>query len=390
MTTPDAEATDVEAERQPPQEQRQPEHADPPTFAATTGTVRGHGPLVAWLPYLLIIGPAAAWAMALSGFVFGVVSRGVAASANVWEGHVVAATTAVACICWFYEVWRRRRAGEVLTRIPRLPLAAFTIVACGYCLVIVADSPRLDGGSLLGQYIQAGVVLLWCPLLIPALGEIFATRPDGSHAAARRSAVLSMAGLVLAGVALTSSQVLLAYHGSLDMLYRQYELNTDPAFQGTPIPSAVGLGGVLAACAYCVSNAILEEFVFAVLVLGLDRARWNKSWIIAVAFVLRAAMYMYYGPSGAAGGIFGAANASVLLRTRRLVPIIAMHALFDAIIAIGSDNNLFPSGWVALLGAEALVCAAAVAVLIAVDKLVRGSADHPRSLSSAVRRVWAR
>ncbi len=305
---------------------------------------------------------------------------------------MVAATTALAGLYWLEELWRRRREGGRLARIPRPALIALTVAGCGVCCAVILDAARLNGGSLFGQCAQAAVVLLWCPLLIPAVGDFFAQRPDGSHApAARRAAAVCMTGLVLAGIVLTLASLLLVHHESYDMLYRQYELNTDPAFQGTPIPTALGVGGVLAACGYCVSNAILEEFVFAVLVLGLERARWKKGWIIAVAFVVRGLMHLYYGPSGMAGGIFGAANAYALLRWRRLVPIIAMHALFDAISAVGGDNNLFPSGLVAFLVVQALTCTIIVALLAAGDKLVRpGSARAPRAIASAARRVLAR
>ncbi len=79
----------------------------------------------------------------------------------------------------------------------------------------------------------------------------------------------------------------------------------------------------------------LEEIVVvAFLVTTLEQARRPRPEIIAVALLLRASYHIYYGPGVAGIFVWAAVFLWLFLRFRTILPLIAVHSLWDVMVIL--------------------------------------------------------
>jgi len=121
----------------------------------------------------------------------------------------------------------------------------------------------------------------------------------------------------------------------------------------TTNPSAATL---LFDAAHSVQAGFVEEcVVLAFLVATLRQARRPTAEIVAVAVLCRVSYHLYYGPGVLGIAVWAAVFAWLYLRTRSLVPLIAVHCCWDLVVT-------FAQRWPSVAGFAAL---AMVAVVIA-------------------------
>ncbi|MFC6883381.1 CPBP family intramembrane glutamic endopeptidase [Actinomadura yumaensis] len=101
-----------------------------------------------------------------------------------------------------------------------------------------------------------------------------------------------------------------------------------------------------------VREELLWVAVAAVLLLTARRHVWT---IYTAAVVLRIAPHLYLGFEGAAVGVFAAVHAWLFLRTRRLLPLVLAHAVYN--VAVVYHRDTFAIG--VLAAAIATACIAA-------------------------------
>lgn len=329
-------------------------------------------PPAAFVPFLVIIGPALWACLTIFGYLLGVVGAGAANYMWHTEMHWQVLGTAIAYLLGLDAVWRHRRQHRTDTWPSRVPLpvliAGSVVIAAGSGAAAL-EMWNLKGGTDLGQYFQVGSVLLWCPLMLPVRSGIVARQPGRAHApATRAAAMVSMEGLIASFGSAIFISVLFGVLASPALQSRQAKIDAwgNP---GAPVPHS--LLGMLAAIGNDTGNAILEECVFAVLVLVLERAGRRQGEIIAVAYLLRSVMHLYYGLHAFGTGVFGAFNAYALLRWRRIMPLIAVHALYDVIVASTSYVNWLPRNPLLTPFAFSFVCVALTILCVGADRLIR-------------------
>lgn len=135
------------------------------------------------------------------------------------------------------------------------------------------------------------------------------------------------------------------------------------------------------------SAGVVEEVVIvAVPVLLGRRAGWNPLLIIAGCAVLRVPFHLYQGAAAIPWAlIWGAAYATAFMYLRRLLPLIAIHALLDATVMLNSAYG--PAGRFAAL-AVALLALAALALRTIPDRRRRLNPDAPTATRAAARIAW--
>jgi hypothetical protein len=135
------------------------------------------------------------------------------------------------------------------------------------------------------------------------------------------------------------------------------------------------------------SAGVVEEVVIvAVPVLLGRRAGWNPLLIIAGCAVLRVPFHLYQGAAAVPWAlIWGAAYATAYMYLRRLLPLIAVHALVDATVMLNSAYG--PAGRFTAL-VVALLALAALALRTVPDRRRRLNPDAPTATRAAARIAW--
>jgi membrane protease YdiL (CAAX protease family) len=95
--------------------------------------------------------------------------------------------------------------------------------------------------------------------------------------------------------------------------------------------------------------AVLEEtIVVGYLVTRLGELRWRIPAIVAASALLRGSYHLYQGwPMACGNVVMGVVFAAFYLRTRRVGPLIAAHAILDLVSFVGPE--VIPESWLVAL-----------------------------------------
>ncbi len=351
-----------------------------PKPAAAPRSTSYRVPLLAPLPYLLVLGPSILYSVLITGYILGIVQPGVADDVEARFAHWQAMTIALSLLLAVGEAARRRPRADAprwLTRLPGWTLAIAAAAAAGGCAYAGVRMDTLNGTGTWAVCVAAVAAAAWFALLCPGAG-VLGRAADGSHARdSRRTARLSMLGFAAGTPAAANAIYLwLLHHGPAGIrqryAYYLYYGYAETATSASALLSSLGgLSSFVTLLVNYLANAIEEEALFAVIVLSLAHCGWNRWTIIAAAFILRALMHFYYGPPGIAMGLFSGLNAYALLRWRRLLALIVAHFVYDTWLWVGTREGwLSPEIWVSywqLAGA----CLATVGVYCLLDMAVR-------------------
>jgi hypothetical protein len=242
---------------------------------------------------------------------------------------------------WIGPLSRRRK------RLLRAALAA----GCVAALWMAAHAWQLGAGENSWRLPRTVMLLALLPLLLRRHGVRpgefgLRRRGPGDGARARRAFTSSLIGISASAVVASVIQVL-AVRIDPSMLAAQ-------AGGAISIP-APGLLGVLKIVGQSLSAGIAEELVLtALLVTVLTRARRPRAELLAVAVAGRIAFHLYTGIWGFGAGVFAAANVTIFLRTRRILPIVIAHAVYDATVEVHASLRIATPAGLLLLAAIGL------------------------------------
>jgi len=135
-----------------------------------------------------------------------------------------------------------------------------------------------------------------------------------------------------------------------------------------PQPAHQDLSYVLYGVASSMTAGIVEETIaLAFVVTTLRQARRPVPEILVVAVLLRCAYHDYYGPGVVGIAVWAAVFIWLFLRTGSVIPLIVVHALWDAWIFVGEQHALRTAfGLAALLAFVVLPVAAGITWLVEV------------------------
>lgn len=376
MTSPETEAADVgtapSAGQEPPQTPGRFELAVPTGLEPPNSAARGHVAWTTWLPYVLLLGPGVVFSVLVTGWILGAVDVGPVNDIYLHLDQLQVAATLVALVAGFAAAIRRQRDGRAAPWLARVP--RWAVPACGVLVTAAGIYPgvsvwRTTVHYTIFQCFMAAAAGLWFMLLCGDSG-VHARDPDRANAPGSRwTAAASMGGIAL----VTPLLCTVIYQEMLKISSQAVveRLNAADALGGTFFPSLGSVRAIAVTVLNSLSNAIVEEMAFAVIVLALAKAGWNRWLIVAAAFVLRAAMHLYYGPPGIGMGAFSAVNAYALIKWRRLWPLIVVHTAFDVLDWVYSAIHGVPQGpWSSLLSIAA-GCLALTGLYIGADTLIR-------------------
>lgn len=331
----------------------------------------------AWTVYALLLGPVTINALMRGGWVLGIVSARIENDYGSWCPHLEALTTAVALCAGAAAAVRLRVTGRAPRWLAGEPVQL--VVAIG--LIVAVESlyrcvfmAKIDGADTSQQCVTAVAALLWLALLCPgsALGsrEPARSRAPQTH----RALMASIIGNALATPVLFALILKLVLRaGPTGLVERMVRaINAGSGWH----PSFSSLTGIAAAVLNSASNAVIEEGAFALLVVLLARRGVRTGPILVVAFALRAAMHVYYGPPGLAMGVFSTVNAYALLRWKRLAPLIVAHAAYDVLISWCVTFRWFPQGLWQGVFVEAAVCIGAAGLAVIAHAAVCAARAH--------------
>lgn len=230
----------------------------------------------------------------------------------------------------------RRRWSDALGRRSRRAIKAGMGVSAALYALAAYETHWLMRGDVLWRWvvITPSVVLTLLVLdrhgITP--GQIgLRRRRDAADAEAARSAVEW--GMYAQAATLTFGMIML-----------DVALHLDPGMraargQGDPLPP-FGLWSVVKIALMSLSAGIGEEMVLTALLvtvmLGAGQARWR--WLLLAA-VLRVPFHLWAGLFGFRVVVFAAVNAAIFARTRRILPIIAVHTVYDLLVALAGYTS---------------------------------------------------
>lgn len=291
---------------------------------------RRRAPWPVWLPYLLLLGPGAVYSITATGYVLALLDAGTTGYVRhhfaLWSAYTILTAVFIASGAICVPVIRARLQETWVGRVPVWVSVGVVLAACVLSSVTVA-ADRFNGTRTWMYCAAAAGAVLWFTLLCPGESRDVLQLRHGEDASAQgRTVYLSLIGLGL-GTPLTADFILLLMSrlSSPSVIGRLNSINQS----GFGSSSLHSLSSTTALVVNLMANAIEEEFAFAAIVLVLARCNTSRGWIISVAFLLRAAMHLYYGPPGLGMGVFSAVNAYALLRWRRVWPLVAAHFLYD-------------------------------------------------------------
>ncbi|MCL2394827.1 MAG: CPBP family glutamic-type intramembrane protease [Acidimicrobiaceae bacterium] len=197
------------------------------------------------------------------------------------------------------------------------------ILAAGFSLG--GTLPRTNGGwGLFGpnafdQVAQAGLAVALVVLLLrnrgmsrQAFGLDVPRQPDGSWALGQILRVATWAVVALIAGSLVTSALATG----------KYDL-----------PSHLGAPFLFYAAASSLNAGVIEEVVVLGFVVATLRQARRPMWeVLVVAVVLRASYHVYYGPGVVGILIWGSVFVWLYLRTRSLLPIMAVHFAWDTTV----------------------------------------------------------
>lgn len=261
---------------------------------------------------------------------------------------------------------RRTRWSDTLGSRARTAIRTAMAISCLLCALAAWNADSLMRGPLLWRWVQIGPVLVLVLLALNRRGVTLAAiglrrcRSRRDAAVARRAFTWSVTGIIASTV--------------LGLLLDKIALHLDPRLLGSPaagVPTPpLTAGGVAKMVLMSLSAGIGEETILSVLLVilmtGALQPRWR--WL-ALAAALRVAFHLYTGIWGFGTVIFAAANAAIFARTRRILPLIAAHTLFDVLGFLVAHVRLaivlFGIDWLQLL-----VTLAAIPVVLLADRAV--------------------
>ncbi len=333
-------------------------------------------PILAWLPYLLLLGPGVLFSLATCGWTLGLASAATANHAGAVAPHLQTLATCIAGLAGACAALTARltgRAGRHLARIPLWLVLVLGALICAAAVLAGANSADLNGLSNTGQCFMAAAAGLWFFVLCDGEG-VLAREPGHTHAErARRALVESAKGnIVHTNVACTA--ILIGVELFVRGGIAARTTKAAKAGLAAPFPGTFNLHSLAVTVVNSTANALTEELSFAVIVLLLARRGWRWRWIIAVAAALRAAMHLYYGLPGLGMAAFSGVNAYAVLRWRRLWPLVLVHAGYDA--GAWALGYAVPSGVIGHALSIALL-GAALWLGLAADKALRPTLVAP-------------
>ena len=269
---------------------------------------------------------------------------------------------------------RRPRWSDTLGGRARAAIRTAMALTCLLYALAAWNAEALMRGQLLWRWAQIGPVLLLVLLALDRRGVTPAaiglrrrhSRRDG--AVARRAFTWSLTAIIASTV--------------LGLLLEKIALHLDPRLLGSPaagVPTPpLTAGGVAKMVLMSLSAGIGEETILSVLLVilmtGALQPRWR--WL-ALAAALRVAFHLYLGIWGFGTVIFATANAAIFARTRRILPLIAAHTLFDVLGFLLAHVRLaivlFGIDWLQLL-----VTLAAIPIVLLADRAISTLRDRKR------------
>lgn len=267
--------------------------------------------------------------------------------------------------------WRARWS-DTLGGRGRAAIRAAMAISCLLYALAAWNADSLMRGHVLWRWVQVGPVLVLVLLALNRRGvtpvAIGLRRRRG-----RRDAIVARRAFTWSLTAIIASTV-------LGLLLEKIALHLDPRLLGSPtagVPTPpLTVSGVAKMVLMSLSAGIGEETILsALLVILMTRAlqpRWR--WL-ALAGALRVAFHLYLGIWGFGTVIFAAANAAIFARTRRILPLIAAHTLFDVLgFLVGRVRLsvvLFGIDWLQLL-----VTLAAIPLALIADRAINALRDR--------------
>jgi hypothetical protein len=279
---------------------------------------------------------------------------------------------------------RRPRWSDTLSGRGRAAIRAAMAISCLLYAFAAWNADSLMRGQLLWRWAQIGPVLVLVLLALDRRGVTPAaiglrrhrSRRDGT--VARRAFTWSMTAIIASTV--------------LGLLLDKIALHLDPRLLGSPaagVPTPpLTAGGVAKMVLMSLSAGIGEETILSVLLVILMTSALQPRWRwLALAAALRVAFHLYTGIWGFGTVIFATANAAIFARTRRILPLIAAHTLFDVLGFLVAHVRLaivlFGIDWLQLL-----VTLAAIPIVLFADHAIstlRGGAGAPAPRTQAGR-----
>lgn len=238
----------------------------------------------------------------------------------------------------------------------RAAIRAAMAISCLLYALAAWNADALMRGHVLWRWVQTGPVLV---LVLLALGRHGVTpaaiglrrrRGRRDAIAARRAFTWSLTSIIASTV--------------LGLLLEKIALHLDPRLLGSPaagVPAPpLTAGGVAKMVSMSLSAGIGEETILSVLLVILMTRALQPRWRwLALAAALRVAFHLYLGIWGFGTVIFAAANAAIFARTRRILPLIAAHTLFDLlgflVAHVRLSVALFGIDWLQLLATLAAI-----------------------------------
>jgi hypothetical protein len=266
----------------------------------------------------------------------------------------------------------RGRWSDSLSRRGRAAVRAAMAIGCLLYALAAWDADSLMQGQVLWRWVQAGPVIVLVLLTLNrhgiTLAEIGLRRRRGRQdaAVARRAFAWSLGGIIASTV--------------LGLLLEEIALRLAPRLLAAPGASVqappLTASGVAKMVLMSLNAGIGEEMILSVLLVilitGAGQSRWR--WL-ALAAALRVAFHLYLGIGGVGAVVFAVANAAIFARTRRILPLIAAHTVFDVlgflIAHVRWQIVLFGISWLQLL-----LTLAAIPVALLADRAISTLRDR--------------